>query len=718
MKYAQIAALASLLAVLIASPITIPITMAKAREVASNGNDDPFLWLEQVRGKRALAWVEAQDAKTVAVLQNDPRYHSFYNETLKIYQSKERIPYPMTIGGELYNFWQDKDHVRGIWRRTSTTNYATSAPTWTTVLDLDALTKAEHANWVWQGVACVLPEQRRCFVFLSDGGEDAQTIREFDVTTRRFVPNGFALPRSKQNIASEDVNTLLVARPWKPGEVTTSGYAYDVRRLKRGQPLASATEVFRGSPSDVDVTPLVLRDGVGHQLTLIERDVSFFNSQYYLLGKNGARQLHMPERVTIGGLVGGRLVFSINQNWTVADRTLPEGSLLAFDFPAIEADPEHLTPALIYTPGPREALDQVVPTKSRLLVVSYLNVRGRASVFRPVTGDRWTKHELELPENASLVVDDTNLRTDTAYIESTGFLAPTTLYDLDAASGSIFPLKSRTAQFDASGDVVEQREAVSKDGTKIPYFVVHPKSMPLDGLNPTVLTAYGGFQLSNPPYYAPEVGKLWLERGGVFVLANIRGGGEFGPAWHEAGLTTHRQRVYDDFYAVAGDLIARKVTSPRHLGIQGASNGGLLMGVEFTQHPQMWNAVDMGIPLLDMLRYEKIEAGASWVGEYGSVSNPVQRAFLASISPYQNLKPGVAYPEPFIWTTTKDDRVGPEHARKFAAKLGSMGVPYLFYEVVEGGHGEGANIAEQAHTTSLEWTYFTERLVGDQSRPR
>jgi len=698
MKYIPLAALCLLLASLVVASAAI-----------SNGAD-PFLWLEQVHGERALAWVKSQDAKTIAVLQNDPHYRSFYAETLKIDQSKERIPYPMRIGDELYNFWQDKDHVRGIWRRASIPSYATSAPVWTTVLDLDALAKAEHANWVWQGAACVPPAQRNCFVFLSDGGEDAQTIREFDVAKRRFIPNGFVLPRGKQNIASEDVDTLLVARAWTPGEVTSSGYAYDVRRLKRGQPLAGASEVFRGMPSDVDAAPLVLRDGAGDRLALIERDVTFFTSKYYLLGDSATRRLAIPEKVNIDGLVAGRLILSINQPWTVAGRTLPEGSLLALDLRAIQADPEHVVPTLVYAPGPRETLDQVVPTKSRLLVVSYLNVKGRGLVFTPPGSDRWTKRQLELPIEASINVDDVNLRDDTAYIDSTGFLAPTTLYRVDAASGSISQVKSLPAQFDASRDVVEQHEARSKDGTQIPYFIVRPKSMALDGSNPTVLTGYGGFQISLTPYYAPDVGKLWLEHGGVFVLANIRGGGEFGPAWHDAALTTHRQRAYDDFYAVARDLVARKITSPRHLGIQGASNGGLLMGVEFTQHPEMWNAVDIGIPLLDMLRYEKLEAGASWVGEYGSVSNPAQRAFLASISPYQNLRPGVAYPEPFIWTTTKDDRVGPQQARKFAAKLASMGVPYLFYEVVEGGHAYGANIAEQAHTTALEWTYLSERL--------
>jgi prolyl oligopeptidase len=323
----------------------------------------------------------------------------------------------------------------------------------------------------------------------------------------------------------------------------------------------------------------------------------------------------------------------------------------------------------------------------------------------------WSHRALALPDDASIEIVDADAHSDRAFLSVAGFLMPSSLWLADAGSGELAEIKSLPPKFDAAPFVVEQWQATSKDGTRIPYFIVHRKDMMLNGQNPTILNAYGGFQISNTPFYSAIIGKLWLERGGVFVLANIRGGGEFGPAWHEAGLKTHRQRIYDDFAAVAQDLIARKVTSPRRLGIEGGSNGGLLMGVEFTQHPLFWNAVDMQVPLLDMLRFEKIAAGSSWVGEYGSVANSKERAFLASISPYNNLRPDVHYPEPFIWTTTKDDRVGPQHARKFAAKLSAMGVPYLFYEVIEGGHAAGASLQEKAHTAALEMTYFSSRLM-------
>jgi prolyl oligopeptidase len=689
-----------------AAPLPAPnVSPASAAE-------DPFLWLEDVNGPRAMAWVKAENAKTLAVLENDPHFAGFYADALQLAEAKDRIPVPSFVRNQIYNYWQDESHVRGIWRRTTLDDFSQAEPAWETVLDLDALSAAEKANWVWEGADCRWPEERRCLLLLSDGGEDAVTVREFDLVTKQFVPGGFALPRGKQDTAWEDDDTLLVSREWVPGEMTASGYPYVVKRLKRGQPLSSAVEIYRGKPSDISVNPLVLHDGDGNRVTLILRGVTFFTGEYYVLTPGGLRQLAVPLKSDVSALVAGRLLLTLREDWTVNGRTFAQGSLVAVNLSDAIADPANLKPVLVYAPGPRESLDQVAATKSRLVLTAYHDVKGRAFISTPAAGGAWTSSPLDLPDDATISLVDANMRDERAFLSVTSFLTPTTLWLTDAASGSLNVVKSLPPRFDASNDVVEQREATSKDGTKVPYFIVHPKNMKYDGSNPTILYAYGGFQVSMTPSYSSAMGKLWLERGGVYVLANIRGGGEFGPAWHEAGLTVHRQRVYDDFAAVARDLIATGVTSPRRLGIQGGSNGGLLMGVEFTQHPELWRAVDIQVPLLDMLRYEKIAAGASWVGEYGSVSNPEQRAFLASISPYDNIKAGVKYPEPFIWTTTKDDRVGPQHARKFAAKLSAMGIPYLYYEVIEGGHGSGANLKERAHTTALEMTYFTRKLMG------
>jgi len=679
---------------------------------AVDAGADPFLWLEDVHGERALEWVKTENAKTLAVLENDPVYGGVNADALKLAQAEDRIPTPAFIHDDVYNFWQDETHVRGVWRRTTQADYAAAAPAWTTVLDLDALAKSENANWVWEGADCSLPAERRCLIALSDGGEDAVTVREFDVTSGAFVSDGFTLPHGKQRYAWEDENSLLVSREWKPGELTASGYPFVVKRVKRGEPLADAVEIFRGSASDggYGVSPLAFDDGQGNHALVLDRPLSTFTAEYYLITPHGPAKLDLPLKVAPSALIDGRLVFKLDEAWHAADTTFPQGALVSIDLAAALADPQHLEPTLVYAPGDRESIDAVAATRTQLLVTAYRNVRGRALLFTPATGG-WIERSLDLPDDSSIQLIDAATRADAAFLESTSFLTPTTLWLADTAAASVSRVKAQPAKFDASQDEVEQREATSKDGTRIPYFIVHPKAMKLDGSNPTILNAYGGFGISRTPAYSAVIGKLWLERGGVYVLANIRGGGEFGPAWHEAGLTTHRQRIYDDFRAVAEDLILRGITSPRRLGIQGGSNGGLLMGVEFTQHPELWHAVDIQVPLLDMLRFEKIAAGASWVGEYGSVSVPEQRAFLASISPYNNLKAGVAYPEPLIWTTTKDDRVGPQHARKFAAKLASLGIPYLFYEVTEGGHGSGANLRERAHTTALEMTYFIRKLM-------
>ena len=672
---------------------------------------DPNQYLEDVSSPRSMDWVNAENAKTLGILEHDPRFAGLAADALKINQAKDRIAAPEFIGNDVYNFWQDATHVRGIWRKTSLADYVKPAPAWTTVLDLDALSNSEHANWVWEGAQCRRPSETRCLVDLSDGGEDATTIREFDLTTKQFVSGGFTLPHGKQSAAWESDDSLLVAREWTKGEMTASGYAYVVKRIKRGQALSDATDVFRGIPADVSVDPETSDDGTGHSITLIRRGTSFFTSEYRIVTPQGTRKLGVPEKVRPNGLIEGRMLFRLAQDWTVNGSTFAQGSLVSADLTAIKAHPEQIKPTIVYTPGKRETLEQVSRTKSHVLVVTYENVKGRAFVYTPTANGGWTHRALSFPDNASIAIVSANHRDERAFLSVDSFLTPATLYLTDLATGKLARVKASTPRFNAANEVVEQHEAISRDGTPVPYFIVHAKTMKLDGSNPTVLYAYGGFEVSLTPNYSAIDGKLWLERGGTYVLANIRGGGEFGPAWHEAGLKTKRQVIYDDFSAVAQDLITRKITSPRRLGIQGGSNGGLLMGVEFTQHPELYTAVDIQVPLLDMLRFEKIAAGASWVGEYGTVTKPDERAFLASISPYNNLKAGVKYPEPFIWTTTKDDRVGPQHARKFAAKLADLGDPYFFYEVTEGGHGAGANLKERSNTNALEWVYFIRKLM-------
>ena len=680
---------------------------------AQNGSDstDPFLWLEDVHGARATEWVKSENAKTLDVLQKDPHFAQFYGDALAINEDNDKLPAPTFIDGDVYNFLRNADHVRGIWRMTSRVDYLTEKPKWRTVLDLDRLAKDEGKNWVFSGVDCNSPSRTRCLIRLSEGGEDAVTVREFDLKTSAFVPGGFTLPRGKQSFAWIGDDALLVSREWQPGELTASSYPFVVKRLRRGQALSAATEVFRGNKSDVSVQVNERVDGYGHRTAVVRHATSFFEAETYLFAANKIAKLAIPLKSGVGAMVAGRLTVTLNEPWNTDGTTYAAGSLVSLDLAQALAHPAAPKPSLIYAPGPHEALGGVAATRDHLVVSVIEDVKGGAFICTPRSGGGWSRKRLTFPANAAVDVGLGDRDGTTASLYVTGFLTPYSVVFADTETGTLTTAKADTPRFDATNDVVEQHFATSKDGTKVPYFVVRPKSMKFDGNNATLMTAYGGFGVSITPEYDGALGKLWLERGGVYVSANIRGGGEYGPAWHEAGLKTHRQVIYDDFAAVAQDLIAQGITSPRRLGIQGGSNGGLLMGVEFTQHPELWNAVDIEVPLLDMLRYEKIEAGASWVGEYGSVANPDERAFLSSISPYQNLKSGVKYPVPLIWTTTKDDRVGPEHARKFAAKLAALGYPYYFYEVTEGGHGSGANIKEQTFTTALVMTYFTRALM-------
>jgi prolyl oligopeptidase len=696
------------------------LTLALARAAGAQSSPtpadsaaDPFLWLESQTGPRAMAWVNAENAKTLAVLERDPRFAPLYAQALAVAQASDRIPYVRFVGGALYNFWQDSAHVRGVWRRTTLASYRSRTPAWTTVLDLDSLARAEKANWVWKGADCAMPAERRCMIALSDGGEDAVTVRELDLPSRTFVAGGFVLPHGKQRFAWVGEDTLLVSREWNPGELTASGYPYIVKRLVRGQSVASAVEIFRGDRSDggYGVTPATFEDGSGHRLTLIERPRSTFESEKYVVRPAGVARTALPLKSSPEAMVDGQLIVKLSEAWNEGPTHVPTGSLVALDAGRAVADPSRLAPVAVFVPGPRESVGSAAATRDRLVASVLENVRGRVFRFTRSANGRWTREPVPFPDNLTIDVADANVHGSEAFVDVAGFLTPSSVWLANARTGATTEVKRLPPKFDTARDTVEQLEAASSDGVRVPYFVVHPKGMKLDGSNPTILTAYGGFEVSETPSYSPIVGKLWLEHGGVFVLANIRGGGEFGPAWHEAGLKTHRQIIYDDFASVARDLIARKITTPRRLGIMGGSNGGLLMGVEMTQHPELWHAVDIQVPLLDMLRFEQIDAGSSWVGEYGSVSNPSERAFLASISPYQNLKPGVQYPLPLIWTTTKDDRVGPQHARKFAARMSAMGYPYLFYEVTEGGHGAGANLRERARTSALEYTYFTRQLM-------
>jgi prolyl oligopeptidase len=674
---------------------------------------DKYQWLEDVNGERSIAWVNAENARSAKVLTADPHYDGLAETALKVLESPTRLPSPNFRVGAIYNTWQDAQHVRGILRRTTLESYLTDQPDWHTVIDYDALAQQDNEKWVAHGLNCIYPGDSLCLVTLSAGGEDADTLREFDLRTGKFVDGGFVLPHSKQDVSWVDKDTLLVARNWGPDTMTQSGYPFVVKLWKRGTPLDSAKEVFRGTPSDVSAGPTALHDSQGHSAILFERGVDFFNREVALYTPEGPKKISIPGKSDIHGMLDGQIILELNEDWKPEGHstTFKQGSFVALDLEAVRKDPLHLKPTVIFTPTAQEFGQEAAVTKNHLILTTLDHVQGRAYVYTRHANNSWTSTKLNIPDNLAVAIESTNTSDDHFFLGLTGFLTPSSLLLGDAATATLKPAKTLPPQFDASNLVVEQLQATSTDGAKVPYFVVHRKDIKYDGSNPTLMTAYGGFQVSETPRYSGIVGKLWLERGGIFVLANIRGGGEFGPAWHEAGLKTHRQIIYDDFASVAKDMFTRKITSPRRLGIVGGSNGGLLMGVEFTQHPEMWNAVVIQVPLLDMLGFEHIAAGASWVGEYGTVTKPDERQFLASISPYNQLRPDVTYPEPLIFTTTKDDRVGPVHARKFAAKMEEFHKPFYYDEIVEGGHAAGANLNEQAKTWAEQYTYLTRKLM-------
>jgi prolyl oligopeptidase len=703
-----------------AQPSANPSSSA-AVSSASTEQPDNYQWLEDVNGARSMEWVKSENERTAKVLEADPRFAEFRAEALKVLESPDRLAIPDFREGTVYNTWQDADHIRGIVRKTTLADYLSPQPKWQTVLDYDALAKADNEKWVQHGLRCLYPGDGLCLAGLSAGGEDADTLREFDLKTGKFVnpeAGGFVLPKSKQRVAWIDKDTLLIARDWGNGTMTASGYPFVVKMWKRGQPLDQASEIFRGTQADggYGISPWVANDAQGHRAVLIYRPLSTFEIELSLVTPGGVQLLGLPRKIVPSGLLDGQLILEINEDWTPAgaaagSQKFVQGTVISLSLTDLEKDPAHLKPTVVFAPSGQEFEQEVDTTRNHLLLTTLDHVQGRAYEYTRSKDGAWTRKKLPVPDNQTVGIVTTNTSDDKFFLSLTGFLTPSSLELGDAATGELKVVKTLPAQFDASKDIVEQLEATSKDGTKVPYFVVHRKDIAYDGSNPTLMTAYGGFQVSETPRYSGLTGKLWLEHGGVYVLANIRGGGEFGPAWHEAGLKTHRQRIYDDFAAVGQDLIARKITSPRRLGIQGGSNGGLLVGVEFNQHPNMWNAVVIQVPLLDMLGFEHIAAGASWVGEYGSVSVPEERTFLASISPYNNLKQDVTYPEPLIFTTTKDDRVGPVHARKFAAKMEEYHKPFYYDEIIEGGHAAGADLKEQARTWAEMYTYLSKKLV-------
>jgi prolyl oligopeptidase len=670
----------------------------------ATAQEDPFLWLEEVDSPRAMAWVEAQNAKARARLEGDRRYAGYLAEARAIFAAEDRIPIPRLRAGGVDNLWQDTAHPHGLWRHTSLASYRSAEPQWRTLLDVDALARAEGRNWFFHGASCLKPSETRCLVNLSDGGGDAVEIREFDAGRGRFVEGGFRFDEGKQDADWLDADTLVVGREWTKGEVTTSGYPYVLKTVRRD---GTATELFRGERTDVSTNAIVLRgEGGAVDGIVASRGLTFFESEFSLLTEAGALKLPLPRKATYQAYVDGRAVFTLQEPFA----GFSAGALVGLPISEFKRDPAAARLELIFQPSARQAITETMETRGALVVALLDEVRGAVDVWRREDG-RWASRRLPLPKDASVDLVSASSKDETLFVMTEGFLSPDALWLADAGQTRAEMVKALPARFDAAQHRVQQFWATSADGTKIPYFVVSRKDARLDGSTPTLLYGYGGFEVAETPAYRPELGKIWLERGGAYVLANIRGGGEFGPAWHQAALRENRQRAFDDFAAVAGDLVARKLTSPRRLGIYGRSNGGVLTSVSMTQHPELFNAVVIESPLIDMLRYHKLPAGASWVGEYGDPEAPEDHAFIARYSAYQLLRPDVGYPEPYITTNTRDDRVHPGHARKFAARLEALGKPYVYFENTFGGHANATDPELNAQRWARHYVYLTQKLM-------
>lgn len=669
--------------------------------------DDPFLWLEDVHGAQALAWVNEKNAKSLSALKSDPAYKTNYDTLLAILDAEDRIPAGNLQGDAVFNFWQDKAHPRGLWRRTSIASYETATPQWETILDVDALSVAKGKNWVFSRARCS-PERSRCLIAMSLGGGDTVVLREFDLAAKRFMADGFNLGEAKTEAAYIDANTVLFSTDFGPGTLTQSGYPRIVKLWRRGESVEAAKTVFEGRVEDVVVSPGVFHGPQG-ATPIVGRAVSFFESEQFAVLPDGSTlPLPLPLSADLKGMTGGDLIATLRKDWTPEGGALiKQGSLIAFPLKEFLAARRMPRVAVLYTPGPRAAVDDVGAGRDAVYAAIFENVTGSVHAFKRNAAGNWSDVKLDLPPGGSAGVSATNDFGPEAYFSYQSFLSPNTLYALRGEAGAA-PLKALPARFDASPYALTQYEATSKDGTKIPYFFVRAKNA--SGPGPAILYGYGGFEISQTPFYWSSAGKLWLSRGGAYAVANIRGGGEFGPAWHEAALKTNRQKSYDDFAAVAEDMIARGLTAPKQLGIMGGSNGGLLVGTVAVERPELFGAVVCQVPLLDMLRFAKLGAGASWVGEYGSPENPDERAAILRYSPYQNVKPGVKYPPIFFVTATSDDRVTPVHARKMAAKMEAQGHSVLFYENTEGGHAAAANHAQQAEMNALTYVYFAQRL--------
>ncbi|MGD9642595.1 MAG: prolyl oligopeptidase family protein [Elusimicrobiales bacterium] len=687
--------------------MSISLNDLNAQQPAPEGGD-PYKWLEDVGGERQLAWAKERNAETMQELGGSPAFEGLKEDLLKILDSRERIPYVSKRGGYYYNFWIDDKNPRGLWRRTTLEEYRKPEPKWEVLLDLDALGKAEGENWVWHGSqALKAGGYRHCLLSLSRGGADAEVVREFDIEKREFVKDGFNLPEAKGGAAWIDKDHVFVQTDFGPGTMTDSGYPRQAKLWRRGTPLAEAKLVYEGKQADMSVG--AYHDATkGYERDFVYRTIAFYKNEQFLRAPDGTlRKVEVPDDAS-ASVFRDWLLVELRSPWAVGGSTYPAGALLAGSFEGFMAGRREF--AMLYQPAANTSLAGYNWTRRHLILNVVEDVKNRLEVLTPGAG--WKREPLEGAAPFSSVsawgIDPEE--TDEYMMDIDGFLNPASLH-YGLIGGRPERLKQQPAFFEAKDLEVAQYFAVSRDGTKVPYFLVSPKNMKLDGDTPTLLYGYGGFEVPMYPGYSGMRGRAWLGRGGAFALANIRGGSEYGPRWHQAALKSERHRAYEDFAAVASDLAARGVAKPARLGAMGGSNGGLLTGNMLTLYPQLFGAIVSQVPLLDMKNYSHLLAGASWVAEYGDPDKPEEWEYIKTFSPYHNLKKGGAYPPVLFTTSTRDDRVHPAHARKMTAKMKDLGLDVRYYENIEGGHGGAADNKQRAHMLALEYTFLWNKLT-------
>ena len=665
-------------------------------------NHDPYLWLEDVTGDEALDWVRARNEPTLARFR-DENFERMRTEALEVLDTDARIPYVVRRGDYLYNFWRDAANPRGLWRRTTLDSYRTDSPEWDVLIDVDELGRADGEKWVWAGAGVIYPEYTRALVSLSRGGSDASIVREFDMTTREFVDAGFELPEAKSQVSWADPDTVLVGTDFGADSLTDSGYPRVVKRWRRGTPLADAETVFEGARSDVNVAAGTSRIP-GFERTLISRALDFWNEEVYELRGSELIRIDTPTDSSVS-LHREWLLIELRSDWSLGNDTYTAGSLLAARYEEFLAGTAQLQ--TVFEPDEHTALNHYAWTKDRLLLVSLADVASRVEIVTP--GD-WRREAVAgIPPATNTVVVSSDDTGDEFFLDSSGFDSPSRLMR-GTDDGQLEQIKSAPAFFDAENISVTQNFVTSQDGTSIPYYVVRG-TQASDVPAPTLLYGYGGFESSNTPGYSGVLGRLWLARGGTYVLANIRGGGEYGPGWHTQAMREGRHKVAEDFAAVATDLVARGITTVEQLGAQGGSNGGLLMGIMLTKYPERFGALVCSVPLLDMKRYHLLLAGASWVAEYGDPDDPDDWEFISEYSPYQNISATRKYPPVLMTTSTRDDRVHPGHARKMTAALEAAGQPVFYYENIEGGHAGAADNEQVAFKSALTYSFLWQMLT-------